>query len=118
MFVVHSSAETHTSLCFLMNQNNTNQRNTSLNKSWNIMTWNVRGINSAWKWDPIKNKIINVLCDIVCLQETKKDNFDNQFIKKICPGNIDAFEFLPSVGSSGGILMAWNSRLFEGEKVF
>jgi hypothetical protein len=58
-----------------MNQNQTsqmNQVNHNLTKNWNIMTWNVRGINSTWKWNPVKNKIADAFCDIVCLQETKK----------------------------------------------
>lgn len=82
------------------------------------MTWNVRGINSDWKWEPIKNKILNAGCDIICFQETKKEGFDNQFLGKFCPRFIDDFIALPSHGNSGGILVAWNSHLFEGELVF
>ena len=44
--------------------------------------------------------------EIICLQETKKDSFDSDFIKKICPVDVDSFEFLPLVGASGGILVA------------
>jgi len=88
------------------------------NRTWNVMSWNVRGINSEWKWDPIKNKIANSLCDIICLQETKRDSFDALFLKKFCPQYIDDFVFLPSNGNSGGILVAWNSNLFEGELIF
>lgn len=55
--------------------------NQTLTKNWNIMTWNVRGINSAWKWNPVKNKITDALCDVVCLQETKKEIVDAPFLK-------------------------------------
>lgn len=48
----------------------------------------------------------------------KKENVDAQFLKKISPATIDAFEFLPSNGASGGILIAWKSMLFDGEKIF
>jgi hypothetical protein len=44
--------------------------------------------------------------------------FDLSFLRKICPQYIDAFDFLPSVGASGGILIAWNSGLFIGVKTF
>ena len=57
-------------------------------------------------------------CDIVCLQETKKENFDSQFLQNICPSNFDALEFLPSNGASGGILIAWKSCLFTANKIF
>lgn len=82
------------------------------------MTWNVRGINSAWKWDSIRNKITDGQCDIVCLQETKKDSFDPLFLRKICPPVLDTFDFLPSVGASGGILIIWRGALFTGIRIF
>jgi len=86
--------------------------NQTHNRSWKILTWNVRGINSPWKWNPIKNKIIAAQCDIICIQETKKDVFDLPFLRKICPSQFDSFDYLPSVGTSGGILVAWKSTLF------
>jgi len=52
------------------------------------------------------------------LQETKREQFDNNYIKNFCPGDFDLFEFLPSVGASGGILVAWRSAAFEGQLVF
>jgi len=70
------------------------------------MTWNVRGINSSWKWDPVRNKISEAQCDIFCLQETKKESFDIPFLREICPPSFDAFDFLPSMGALRGILIA------------
>jgi exonuclease III len=46
--------------------------NTTINRSWNILHWNVRGLNSKEKWNPIRNKIVDLAVDIICLQETKK----------------------------------------------
>lgn len=99
------------SLLSVMNQNR-------CNRSWNVLTWNVRGINSNWKWDAVKDKISQSSCDIVCLQETKKETFDLAFLKNICPANFNCFEYLPSVGASGGILIAWKGLLFDGHKIF
>lgn len=76
--------------------------NNQLSKDWNILSWNVRGINSSWKWDSVKNKICDASCDVICLQETKKETFDAAFLKNICPISIDSFEILPSVGASRG----------------
>jgi exonuclease III len=48
------------------------------NRNWSVLCWNVRGINSQEKWDAIRSKILESSCDIVCLQETKKESFDSQ----------------------------------------
>ena len=87
-------------------------------KSWKILCWNVRGINSVSKWDSIRDKIIESGCDIVCLYETKRETFDLKYIKQFCPPAFDAFEYLPSVGASGGIITIWKSALFEGHLAF
>lgn len=71
-----------------------------------MLSWNVRGINSQTKWNAIKDKICDSACDIVCFQETKKENFDNSFLRNVCPPSIDSFELLPSVGASGGMVIA------------
>lgn len=92
--------------------------NQSPNRHWKILCWNVRGINTRNKWDAIKNKVVDYFCDIVCFQETKKEVFDNSFLKNVCPPCFDKFEFLPSVGASGGMLIAWESRFFRGQLVF
>lgn len=87
-------------------------------RMWNVMCWNVRGLNSDKKWNSIRDKIIESQCHIICLQETKKEHLDDMFLKKFCPPALDKFEYLPSQGASGGIAVIWNSRFFEGEMVF
>lgn len=89
-----------------------------MNKNWNILNWNIRGINDSNKWLALRNKISESNCDIVCLQETKRENFDARYIKNFCPRKINKFEFLPSVGASEGLLIAWNDSLFSGENIF
>ena len=87
-------------------------------RSWKILCWNVRGLNSDKKQDAIGEKIAESNCDIICLQETNKETFDLQFIKKICRPRIDAFEFLPSNGALGGVITIWKSHLFQGSLTF
>jgi exonuclease III len=86
-------------------------------RNWKIITWNVRGINSQWKWSPVRNKVTESQCDIVCLQETKKEVIDGSFLKNICPSTLDCFDYLPSNGASGGILMIWKSSMFTATRV-
>lgn len=92
--------------------------NTNHTREWKVLCWNVRGLNSDKKWDSIRNKIVESQCDVICLQETKRTSFDIAFVKFFCPTSFDAFEFLPLVGASGGIIVAWKSALFEGHLSF
>lgn len=48
----------------------------------------------------------------------KKESFDLAFIRNIWPPEFDSFEFLPSIGALGGILVAWKSRAFSGQLAF
>jgi exonuclease III len=52
---------------------------------WKILNWNLRGINSEKKWLALASKIEESNCDIICLQETKRESFDMEYIKKFCP---------------------------------
>jgi len=87
-------------------------------KFWKVLCWNVHGINSEKKWDSIRDKITESNCDILCIQETKRENFDAPFIKKLCSNSFDSFEFLPSTGASGGIITIWKLHIFHGHLVF
>ena len=71
-------------------------------RNWNILNWNIRGMNSEDKWLAIKQKIEESDCSILCLQETKRESLDAAYIKNFCPNRINKFAFLPSVGGSGG----------------
>lgn len=55
------------------------------NKSWSVLCWNIMGVNAESKWESLKNKVSESQCDVVCLQETKRENFDIAFIKLLCP---------------------------------
>ena len=80
-----------------------------------MLCWNIRGINGNKKWDAVRDKINESGCSIVCLQKTKHENFDTPFIRQFIPKCLDKYEFVPSIGASGGILVAWNSNLFSGQ---
>jgi hypothetical protein len=80
---------------------------------WEILNWNTRGINSDKKWTALANKIEECNCEIICLQETKREQFDAQYLKNFCPKRFNKFAFLPSVGASGGMINIWNGSLFN-----
>jgi len=84
------------------------------NRSWNILCWNIRGINAMAKCDAVRNKIEESSCSIVCLPETKREHFDTAFIRNFAPRRFDHFDYIPLVGASGGILVLWCSSVFHG----
>lgn len=83
------------------------------NRNIKVLFCNIRGINSQAKWDAIRDKISESACQVVCLQETKRETFDSFYIKKFCPRTLDTFAFFPSSGASSGLLTIWNSSLFD-----
>ena len=83
-------------------------------RKWRVLCWNVRGINAEGRQREVRSKIDESECDIICLQETKCESFDWKLIRKFCPKRFDSFAYSPSVGASGGILVVWNSSVFQG----
>ena len=83
-------------------------------RTWNILCWNIHGFNGSDKWVAVRNKIEESGCSIVCIQETKHAVIDSSFICNFAPRRFDAFEFIPSVGASGGLLVLWSSSSFVG----
>lgn len=88
------------------------------NRDWKILCWNIRGLNAEKKWNALKSNINETQCDIACIQETKREQIDANFMKNFCPARFDRFEFLPSVGASRGSLIAWSSTNFSGDTIF
>jgi len=78
-----------------------NQQN---NRKWKILSWNVRGLNAPWKWNPIRNKVNEAQCDIICFQETKMEFIDSTTLRNFCPLNLIAtityLQLGPQVASS------------------
>jgi exonuclease III len=89
----------------------------SFHRSLKILSHNIRGINSDTKWNSLRNNILESNCDIVCIQETKKESFDDSYIRLFCNRNLDKFAHGPFSGASGGFITIWKGSLFEAEVV-
>jgi len=77
-----------------------------------ILIWNVRGLNSVARRDAVRVLVDSAKIDIICLQETKMVAVSRQTILSMLGSDFDNnFICLPSVGASGGILIAWRCRL-------
>jgi hypothetical protein len=85
---------------------------------WSVLSHNVRGINSIAKWNAIRCSIRDAGCEVVCLQETKKEFFDLAYLKNFCPAPFDSFAFVPSMGNSGGFVIIWKSSRLTGNVIF
>ena len=88
------------------------------NRSWSILNSNIRGINSDNKWLAIKQKVEESAAGILFLQETKREAFDSAYLKNFFPRRTNKFDYSPSVGASGGLLVAWNAYMFHAECLF
>lgn len=89
----------------------------NLTRNWNILCWNVRGVNSADKCRAVRQAVDDSSCSVFCLQETKKESFDTAYVKKLAPKRFDSFSFSPSVGASGGILVCWVGAIFAANVI-
>jgi hypothetical protein len=89
----------------------------NLHRSLKILSHNIRGINSNIKWNSLRNNIMYTNCDIICIQETKKESFDDSYIRRFCNRSFDKFAFGPSIGASGGFLTIWKGSHFDAEVI-
>jgi len=77
-----------------------------------ILFWNVRGLNSVARRDAVRVLVDAARIDILCLQETKMSAISRQLILSMLGSDFDNnFICRPSIGASGGILIAWRRRL-------
>jgi hypothetical protein len=53
----------------------------------------------------------------VYIQETKREHFDTSFIRNLAPRRFDSYDFIPSIGASGGLLILWCNSSFQATVV-
>lgn len=82
-----------------------------------ILTWNVRGLGHPAKRHLVKDFISSCKVDLVCLQESKLQEIHSSVWRSIGGSRFDSFNFLPAIGTAGGIIIAWDSTLLTGTLV-
>lgn len=55
---------------------------------------------------------------MLCAYRKPKDHLLTLLVKKLCHPSFDVFEYLLSLGASGGIIIIWKSSLFQGHLSF
>lgn len=81
----------------------------------NIISWNVRGLNDARKRLLIKSLLHNWKADVFCFQETKLQGDIREIIKDLWSNRWVKYVQLEASGTRGGIILMWDSRLWDGE---
>lgn len=69
-----------------------------------LMSWNVRGLGKSEKRRKLKEIIRVRKLDFVLLQETKKAEISELFVRSLWPGNQMEFMAMDAIGNTGGLL--------------
>jgi mannosylglycoprotein endo-beta-mannosidase len=86
-----------------------------------VCSYNIRGLGSRVKRSLIKELVLKEKVDFLAIQETKLEAISDGICFSLWGGEDCCWAFLPSEGSSGGILSIWrksSSKLiftFSGE---
>jgi hypothetical protein len=85
-----------------------------MSEQLSMLSWNVRGLNSPARREATRPMILTARPWIVCLQEMKLSAISQQDAVQILGPQIDSFQFLPALGTRGGIMMGWQSDRVQG----
>jgi exonuclease III len=79
--------------------------------NYNILTWNVKGLNEDRKRLKIRNLLSKWKVDIACFQETKLQMIFNQLVQSLWRCPYKEWCHVASNGASGGILLMWDRKV-------
>ena len=88
-----------------------------MSEAFSCLVWNVRGLNDRARRTVVRSLVAAHRPSFVCLQETKISDRVADFAIEIL-GTTFQYDFVPSVGASGGILLAWSSPAWEVSNVW
>ncbi|XBI55934.1 hypothetical protein VPH35_037635 [Triticum aestivum] len=80
-----------------------------------IIVWNVRGLNARARRTAIRSLIVSTDASIVCFQETKMEFIHMSTVLETLGSDFDDYVYLPAIGTRGGILLAWKSRMVTAD---
>jgi exonuclease III len=71
-----------------------------------VLSWNPRGLNESAKRDAVRELVDSLSVNLVCFQETKMVVMDCFVVNQCLGPSFDGFDYLPALGTHGGILIA------------
>ena len=78
-----------------------------------IINWNIRGLNDLNKCDKVKKILKDFNIDIALFQESKIENPNFRFFRRLGGFYIRHWVSLPAIGTSGGLLIGWRDNSFK-----
>jgi len=75
-----------------------------------ILSWNVRGLNDINKRSTIKSLIRKWNPDVICLQETKLEEWSSLITGQLWGNRWASWAELKANGTRGGIIILWDKR--------
>ncbi|WVZ92388.1 hypothetical protein U9M48_038459 [Paspalum notatum var. saurae] len=82
-------------------------------KSWSVVSWNVRGLGGSEKCTVVRDALLSSKPVIVCLQESKLCDLPKTKAKTFLPPNLSDLSSLNALGTRGGIVTTWDTKLFS-----
>lgn len=77
-------------------------------KKINLLCWNTRGLSSEEKSDVVRNLIKDSRCDVICIQETKWNGNELNYVSRVLPTFFERnCVILSARESSGGCFISW-----------
>jgi exonuclease III len=73
-----------------------------------ILCWNAQGLNNRARRYLVVSLVVLHNVFLLCIQESKLHIIDDNLILSMLSARF-AYDFVPTVGSHGGILVAWKS---------
>jgi exonuclease III len=83
------------------------------NNNFDLISWNVRGLNAAAHCLAVNEALASNPCQIACLQETKLHTVDPSLAAFLGAYRLNNFAFKPATGTRGGILLLWNDAVAD-----
>lgn len=75
--------------------------------------WNIRGLGKTGRKEYVIDLIKNNNLDFVGIQETKKEDFDVEYLDALAGRKQFCWNWIPAKGTAGGILMGFDVDVFE-----
>ena len=79
----------------------------------NIISYNVRGLGRGVKWAMIRRMVRKEKVDMLCIQETKKENIVVSMCQALWGDKEVGWEWKATVNSTGGLLCLWSEEVFK-----
>ena len=81
----------------------------------NILSYNVRGLGRGVKWAAIRRLVNKQKADMICIQETKRDQIHLDMCQTLWGYPDVGWDFLPATNTAGGLLCIWKEQAFKLE---